>query len=44
VIPHHSHRAFPHLGRKFVGRFACHRSTFSRVGASDKPGAVHSLF
>ena len=36
-------RAFAHLSRKLVRRLARHRSTFSGVGASDKPGAVHSL-
>jgi hypothetical protein len=33
-------RAIANFWRKLVRRFACHRSTFSRVGASDKPGAL----
>ncbi|MGN6095643.1 MAG: hypothetical protein ACTHP8_05340, partial [Bosea sp. (in: a-proteobacteria)] len=40
VIQHHPHRAGPHLRRKLVCRLARHGSTFSGVGASDKPGAV----
>ena len=36
-------RARPDLGRKLVRRLACHGSTFSGVGASGKPGAVHSV-
>ena len=40
VIQNHSHRAGEDLGRELVGRLACHRSTFSGVGASDQPGAV----
>src|SRR4051812_5321401 len=40
MIQHQPNRAFTHLGRKLVRRLACHRSTFSGVGASDKPGAV----
>jgi hypothetical protein len=42
VIQHQPDRTLPHLGRKLVRCLACHGSTFSRVGASDKPGAVHS--
>jgi hypothetical protein len=42
VIQHHPHRAPTDLRRKLVRRLACHRSIFSGVGASDKPGAVHS--
>ena len=41
VIQNHSHRAGADLGRELVGRLACHGSTFSGVGASDQPGAVH---
>src|SRR3954467_12217553 len=44
MIQHQPNRAFTHLGRKLVRRLACHRSTFSGVGASDKPGAVHTAF
>jgi hypothetical protein len=40
VIENHTNRAIAHLGRKLVRRLACHRSTFSGVGANDKPGAV----
>ena len=43
VIQNHPHRAGAHLGRELVGRLACHGSTFSGVGASDKPGAVQAL-
>jgi hypothetical protein len=43
VIQDHPHRAGSDLGRKLVRRLACHGSTFSGVGASDKPGAVHPL-
>ena len=35
------HRTGPDFGRELVGRLACHGSTFSGVGASDQPGAVH---
>ena len=42
VIQHHPHRAGADLRRKLVRRLACHRSTLSGVGASDKPGAVQS--
>src|SRR5208283_2487494 len=31
-----------HLRRELVRCLACHGSTFSRVGASGKPGAVHN--
>ena len=41
VIQNHSHRAGADLGRELIGRLACHGSTFSGVGASDQPGAVH---
>jgi hypothetical protein len=40
VVQHHLHRALTHLRRKFVRRFAHAGSTFSEVGASDKPGAL----
>jgi hypothetical protein len=43
VIQNHSHRAGADLGRELVGCLACHSSTFSGVGASDQPGAVHTL-
>lgn len=42
VIEHHPYRAIANLGRKLVRRPARHGSTLSGVGASDKPGAVHS--
>jgi transposase InsO family protein len=42
VIQNHPNRAIAHLGRKLVRCLACHRSTFSGVGASDKPGAVQT--
>src|SRR3984885_6549731 len=40
VIQNHPHRAGSHLRRELVRCLACHGSTFSRVGASGKPGAV----
>ena len=43
VIQHHPHRAVADLRRKLVRRLARHGSTFSGVGASGKPGAVHSV-
>src|SRR4051794_16726385 len=43
VIQNQPNRAGPDLGRELVGRLACHGSTFSGVGASDQPGAVHGL-
>src|ERR1700730_12672064 len=43
VINHQPHRTRTELRRKLVRCLACHPSTFSRVGASDKPGAVHTL-
>ncbi len=41
VIQNQPHRAGADLGRKLVRRLACHGSTFSRVGASEQPGAVN---
>jgi hypothetical protein len=41
VNQNHPNRPRPDLGRKFVRRLACHGSTFSRVGASGNPAAVH---
>ncbi|MEP9403715.1 hypothetical protein, partial [Sphingomonas sp. VNH70] len=41
VIQHHPYRSLADLGRKLVRRLAHTGSTFSGVGASDKPGAVH---
>jgi hypothetical protein len=41
VIQHHPHRAGTDLRRKLVRCLARHGSTFSGVGASAKPGAVH---
>src|SRR5271154_2916162 len=43
MIQNHPHRAGSHLRRELVRCLACHGSTFSRVGASGKPGAVHLL-
>src|SRR5450631_2071725 len=40
VINHHPHRTRADLRRKLVRCLGRHGSTFSRVGASDKPGAV----
>ena len=44
VIQNQPNRADSDLGRELVGRLACHGSTFSGVGASDQPGAVHNPF
>jgi len=41
VIENHPYRSLADLGRKLVCRLAHIGSTFSGVGASDKPGAVH---
>ena len=41
VIQNQPHRTGADLGRELVCRLACHGSTFSGVGASDQPGAVH---
>ena len=43
VIHHHPHRTRTDLRRKLVRCLARHGSTFSRVGASDKPGAVQEF-
>jgi hypothetical protein len=43
VINHQPHRTRTDLRRKLVRCLACHRSTFSRVGTSDKPGAVQRV-
>ncbi len=43
VIQNQPHSTRANLGGELVGRFARHGSTFSRVGASDQPGAVHLL-
>src|SRR5690349_12844491 len=42
MIQHHPNRARTHLRGKFVRSLRLHGSTFSRVGASGNPGAVHS--
>jgi Holliday junction resolvase len=42
VIQHQPHRAGTDLRRELVACLLAHGSTFSRVGASGKPGAVHS--
>jgi len=44
MLQHHPHRPLANLRRKLVRRLARHRSTFSGVGASDKPGAVQFAF
>ncbi|MBY8829152.1 hypothetical protein, partial [Hephaestia mangrovi] len=41
VIENHPHRTIADLRRKLVRRLAHTGSTFSGVGASGKPGAVH---
>jgi len=43
MIQNHPHRTGSHLRRELVRCLACHGSTFSRVGASGKPGAVQSF-
>jgi hypothetical protein len=43
VIQHQPHRAGTDLRRKLVACLLAHGSTFSRVGASSKPGAVHNI-
>jgi hypothetical protein len=40
VIENHPHRSLADFRRKLVRCLARHDSTFSGVGASDKPGAV----
>jgi hypothetical protein len=40
VIENHPHRSLADFRRKLVRCLARHGSTFSGVGASDKPGAV----
>src|SRR5437870_6956053 len=42
VIEDQPHRAGTHLRRKLVACLLAHGSTFSRVGASGKPGAVQT--
>src|SRR6202035_4146480 len=43
VLENQPNRARAHFGRKSVRCLACHRSTFSRLGASGKFGAVHPV-
>src|SRR5262249_58136472 len=43
VIQHQPHRAATQLRRELVACLLAHGSTFSRVGASGKPGAVQLL-
>src|SRR5438132_140987 len=43
VIEDQPHRAGTNLRRKLVACLLAHGSTFSRVGASGKPGAVHTI-
>jgi hypothetical protein len=42
VVQHQPHRPGADFRGKFVRRLRFHGSTFSRVGASDNPGAVQS--
>ena len=42
VIQHQPHRTGTDLTRELVACLLAHGSTFSRVGASGKPGAVQS--
>jgi Tn3 transposase DDE domain len=42
MLHHHPHRALLNLRRKSIQGFLRHSSTFSRVGASGKPGTVHT--
>jgi hypothetical protein len=44
VIENHPHRSLADFRRKLVGRLVRHGSTFSGVGASDKPGAVQGSY
>ena len=44
VLENQPNRKRAHFRRKSVRCLACHRSTFSRLGASGKPGAVHVAF
>src|SRR5689334_10682223 len=41
MLHHHPYRALLNLRRKSIQGFPRHSSTFSRVGASGKPGTVH---
>ena len=43
LVENHADRTRPYLREKPVRRCLAHRSILSRVGASDKPGAVHFL-
>jgi hypothetical protein len=43
VIQHQPHRAGTDLRRELVACLLAHGSTFSRVGASGKPGAVQRV-
>jgi hypothetical protein len=40
MFRHHSNGTGTNFRRKFVRRFACHGPSFSRVGVSDKLGAI----
>jgi len=42
LIEDHPHRARPDFRRKLVACLLAHGPTFSRVGASGKPGAVQT--
>src|SRR6516225_6637573 len=44
VIQHQPHRAGTDLRRELVACLLAHGSTFSRVGASGEPGAVHTNY
>jgi len=43
LIVNHPHRSLSDFRRKLVRCLARHGSTFSGVGASDKPGAVQTI-
>src|ERR1700728_2392071 len=44
VLENQPNRKRAHFRRKSVRCLACHRSTFSRLGASGKPGAGHTAW
>src|SRR5947209_7312264 len=41
VLQNHSHCSFPYFGRKPLCCLSAHCSTFSSIGASGNPGAIH---
>ncbi|MFN9632040.1 MAG: hypothetical protein ACK554_00800, partial [Erythrobacteraceae bacterium] len=44
MLANHTHRPFTDFRRKLVPGLAHNESSFSQIGASRKPGAVHLLF